>query len=115
MSTEYYHLRSPFSDIKSRGRGGAGDLIIFYIGGEYAGHMAVPPEFTTEVMSAFADRDRPYAMHTAWGGAARGTVVTGGEDLPPSMKLISSSGGLYTVKQVRAMAGKGKADEKLTD
>jgi len=107
MSTSYYRLVEPFSNIKV-----IGNMITLRSNDRPAGIILVPPEFVIQVVRLF----RPYEeddlapMRTHWGGKELGTVVTVNEVLADDITLISEYGEVLTVAQIKARAGVRRTD-----
>ena len=112
MSTNYYHLREPITNLRMTPEG-----LEVSIRGQVAGLLALEPEASSgEIALMFADEqgdDSRCPMRTLWGGTAQGCIVRENtRGLDPALVLVSEYGEIFTVAQVRAFAGAGKFEHE---
>lgn len=110
MSTSYYYLKEPFTSATMY-EDGAHATIMLEVRGVPAGSLRVLKDLVPDVLYALAEPayDNRVPMRTGFGGANAGCVVTENvRGLDPSLVLVSEYGELFTVAEIRAMAGRGK-------
>lgn len=111
MSTKYYTLQHPITRLEVNYFPNT-DLVQVWVGGEFSGTLIVPKDTASSLVRMFADDDMyPPAAHTSWGGDATGMRVTVYETYQPDdLQIISDYGGLTTIGELKAEAGRGKKE-----
>jgi len=113
MGTSYRGLREPWSSIEVEYLHTHTRITLWEHGG-YAGTLTVQKDWDSEAIASFVERadDLHCPMRTYWGGEDTGTVVVENcPDMPDDRVLVSESGQVVTVGDVRAYAGDGKKKE----
>ena len=108
MSTSYYRLRPPITNLELD-EGLYYDVLKVWINDSLAGELALTEDEVKEVIRCFALReaDNECPLRAYWGGDEEGTVVYANEDnLPDEMIVVSTYGEILTVGQVKARAGR---------
>jgi hypothetical protein len=106
MSTDYYELKKPFTNIHVEVLGGHSH-VGFWVNYVNAGILVFRNEEWDEAVHIFANRNVSVApVHTHWGGRDKGVVVTEAKRLPSDKQLISASGLTITVGEVRKLEGR---------
>lgn len=114
MSTDYYLLEAPITNLRIEPRGTHADISLWVNDGK-AGTVTVRDSEVNEFIRLFmSDFD---VLHTSWGGKSVGTIVRDEIGIPvdDATQVISEYGELLTAGQVRARAGAKRADGMPTE
>ena len=117
MSTSYYALRKPISNLQMRDDG-ANCFLEIWIAGFYAGALTTPKEHIGSIrrMMYEGTDDFHCPLRTHWGGKDRGAIVTVNiPDLADEELVISEYGELLTVAQVKGRDGAKREDGYPTE
>jgi len=108
MSTDYHRPQYPITNLELT-EGADYNVLTIYVNDGLSGVLNLP-KLVTWMFIQMLIGDEGVAMHT-WGSKDKGVAVEGfGPCLPDNILVISDGGGLFTVGQVRALAGKGKRE-----
>ena len=112
MSTSYYHLREPVTALFLRPEEAGFTYLDIEVNGHGVGSLLLHDEDVPVMLVLLSDAGREYAeapVRTSWGGEGVGCQVSERHrGLDPNLQLVSEYGELFTLAQVRAMAGEGK-------
>jgi len=112
MSTNYYHLKLPITYLELELRGTHYRLNI-WVNHALAGMLVLREEELSGIIDCFADKEEDCPLRTTSGGTGRGIIVhVQDPSLPDDTLLISSYRELLTVREIKALDGKG---EKVGD
>jgi len=113
MSTSYYCIAKPVSALRVHDNTDELGTIEFWIAGEYAGALTMNKHHVKSFVSKFTEYTDDFncPLHSHWGGADRGSIVTvNRRDIGDDELVISEYGELLTVGQVKARAGAKRKD-----
>ena len=113
MSTNYYRLRPPITDLDLLA-GEKYDILTVWINGGMAGELALAKDEVSEMLDCFAlvEDDNKCPLHSYWGGDERGCIVYSNcPELSDDTPVISAYHELLTVGEVKAKHGKGRKEE----
>lgn len=105
MSTEYYALKKPITSIRLEIMGGHTHVDI-WVNHAKSGTLVFRNDEWKDAIWLFKDVSTP-PIRAFWGGTKRGCIVEEtNTSLPAEQQMVSESGELITVSQIRAKAKK---------
>ena len=115
MSTNYYCLKSPITYLHLEPRGDYYSLSL-WVNHALSGSLMLREDDLSDVIMCFADvvDDTQCPLRTTAGAIDRGIIVHIQDlSLPDDTLLISSHRELLTVREIKALDGKGKRIENI--